>query len=70
LLRAGRRLKELPISTYYRDEIRSVKGVKYAYNVLRSSLLSRAQDYSILYERKFGQPARGKQYLLSPRVPL
>ncbi|HKU21530.1 MAG TPA: bifunctional glycosyltransferase/class I SAM-dependent methyltransferase [Terriglobales bacterium] len=53
LLRAGRRLKELPIPTYYGNEIRNVKGLRYAFNVLRSTLLSRAQDYSILYERKF-----------------
>lgn len=53
LLRAGRRLKELPIPTYYGDEIRKVKGIGYAFNVLRSTLLSRAQDYSLLYERKF-----------------
>ena len=53
LLRAGRRLKELPIPTYYGDEIRNVKGLKYAFNVLRSTLLSRAQDYSVLYHRKF-----------------
>lgn len=53
LLRAGARLRELPIPTYYGDEIRSVKGVKYAFRVLHSSLLSRAQDYSVLYERKF-----------------
>lgn len=53
LLRAGARLKELPIPTYYGDEIRNVKGVRYALNVLRSTLLSRAQDYSVLYERKF-----------------
>lgn len=53
LLRAGARLKELPIPTYYGDEIRNVKGLKYAFNVLCSTLLSRAQDYSVLYERKF-----------------
>ena len=53
LLRAGARLKELPIPTYYGDEIRNVKGIRYALNVLRSTLLSRAQDYSVLYERKF-----------------
>lgn len=64
LLRAGRRLKELPIPTYYGDEIRSMKGVKYAFNVLRSSLLSRAQDYSILYERKFdvSRPAENNPF--------
>jgi len=53
LLRAGRCLRELPIPTYYGDEIRKVKGIRYAFNVLRSTLLSRAQDYSLLYERKF-----------------
>src|SRR5579871_6673049 len=52
-LRAGLRLKEMPIPTYYGDEIRNVKGLKYAFQVLRSTLLSRAQDYSIFYERKF-----------------
>ena len=53
LLRAGLRIKEIPIPTYYGDEIRYAKGIKYAFNALRSSLLSRAQDYGILYERKF-----------------
>ena len=53
LLRARRRLKELPIPAYYGDEIRNVKGLKYALNVLRSTLLSRAQDLSVLYQRKF-----------------
>jgi glycosyltransferase involved in cell wall biosynthesis len=53
LLRAGLRIKELPIPTYYGDEIRYVKGVKYAFQALGSSLLSRAQDYGILYQRKF-----------------
>ncbi len=53
LLRARRRLTELPIPTYYGDEIRKVKGLKYAFHVLRSSLLSRAQDLSVLYQRKF-----------------
>lgn len=52
-LRAGMRLKELPIPVYYGDEIRNVKGVRYACRVLHSTLLSRAQDYSVLYERKF-----------------
>jgi len=52
-LRAGLRLKEVPIPAYSGEEIRTVRGLKYAFNVVRSSLLSRAQDYSILYERKF-----------------
>ena len=67
LLRAGCRLRELPIPTYYGDEIRKVKGLKYAFNVLRSSLLSRAQDYSILYQRKFdvSRPAENNPFYRS-----
>jgi glycosyltransferase involved in cell wall biosynthesis len=53
LLRAGLRIKELPIPTYYGDEIQYVKAIKYASQALWSSVLSRAQDYGILYERKF-----------------
>jgi glycosyltransferase involved in cell wall biosynthesis len=53
LFRAGLRIKELPIPTYYGDEICHVNGLKYAFNVLKATLLSRAQDLGILYERKF-----------------
>ena len=64
LLRAGLRLKELPIPIYYGDEIRKAKGIKYAFNVFRSTLLSRAQDYSILYQRKFdvSRPAESNPF--------
>jgi len=34
LLNAGARIQELPIPTYYGDEICRVNGVKYAANVL------------------------------------
>src|SRR5262249_34687529 len=52
-LRAGLRIRELPIPTYYGDEISQVNGLKYAFNVVKSSVVSRAQDYGILYDRKF-----------------
>jgi glycosyltransferase involved in cell wall biosynthesis len=52
-LRAGLRIKEMPIPTYYGDEICNVNGLKYAFNVVKSSLVSRAQDFGILYDRKF-----------------
>jgi glycosyltransferase involved in cell wall biosynthesis len=51
--RAGLRIKELPIPTYYGDEICHVNGLKYAFNVVKATLLSRAQDLGIFYERKF-----------------
>ncbi len=53
LFRAGQVIKELPIPTYYGDEICHVNGMKYAWNVLKSTLASRAQDLGLLYERKF-----------------
>ncbi len=53
LLRARLRIKELPIPTYYGDEICYVNGFKYAWNVMKATSYSRAQDFGILYERKF-----------------
>jgi glycosyltransferase involved in cell wall biosynthesis len=63
LLRAGLRIKELPIPTYYGDEICRVNGMKYALDVVRTTLLSRAQDLGILYERKYDLGRPGQQYL-------
>jgi len=53
LFRARLRIKELPIPTYYGDEICYVNGLKYAWNVVKATLNSRAQDFGILYQRKF-----------------
>jgi len=63
LLRANLRIKELPIPTYYGDEICRVNGLKYALDVVRVTLLSRAQDLGILYERKYDLGRPGQQYL-------
>lgn len=52
-LRAGLRIRELPIPTYYGDEICHVDGLKYAWNVVRESSLARAQDWGVLYQRKY-----------------
>jgi len=53
LIRAGLRIKELPIPTYYGDEICRVNGVKYAANVALSVLKARAQDMSLFYDRRY-----------------
>lgn len=53
LFRARLRIREVPIPTYYGDEICHVNGLKYAWNVIKASLLARAQDLGIFYERKF-----------------
>jgi glycosyltransferase involved in cell wall biosynthesis len=53
LLRAGFRIKEVPIPTHYGDEVCHVDGLAYALNVVRATIVSRVQDLGILYERKY-----------------
>ena len=53
LFRARLRIRELPIPTFYGDEICHVNGLQYAWDVVKASLLARAQDLGIFYERKF-----------------
>jgi glycosyltransferase involved in cell wall biosynthesis/SAM-dependent methyltransferase len=53
LLIAGQRIKELPIPTYYGDEICHVNGLKYAAAVARSVLVARCQRMGFLYDRRF-----------------
>ena len=53
LLYAGKRIDEVPIPTYYGDEICHVNGLRYAADVTRATLKARVQDLGLLYERKF-----------------
>jgi glycosyltransferase involved in cell wall biosynthesis len=53
LVRAGCRIKELPIPTFYGEEVCHVNGMKYAADVVRTTLLSRIQELGIFYERKY-----------------
>jgi 2-polyprenyl-3-methyl-5-hydroxy-6-metoxy-1,4-benzoquinol methylase len=69
LFRARRVIKELPIPTYYGDEICHVNGMKYAWNVISATLASKAQDLGILYQRKFdvASPVEGNP-LYQPKL--
>lgn len=53
LLNAGCRIHELPIPTYYGDEICHVNGIKYAWDVAMTTLKSRAHELNIFYDNKF-----------------
>ena len=53
LLRAGQRIRELPIPTFYGDEISRVNGIAYAWRVMLISLGARIQEYGLFYDRKF-----------------
>ena len=53
LMVANQRIRELPISTYYGDEICHVNGIRYAFNVFLAVLKARAQELGVLYDPKF-----------------
>ena len=50
---AKRTIRELPIPTYYGDEICRVNGVAYAANVVISTLKARLQELGIFYDRRY-----------------
>lgn len=50
---ARQRILEIPIPTYYGEEICHVNGIKYAVNVLRAVLRAWLQDMSLFYDRRF-----------------
>lgn len=53
LLVARLPIEELPIPTYYGDEICYVNGMKYAVNVITAALKARLQHAGLFYDRKF-----------------
>jgi 2-polyprenyl-3-methyl-5-hydroxy-6-metoxy-1,4-benzoquinol methylase len=72
----GLRIKELPIPTYYGDEICRVNGLKYAWDVAKAVMVARSQQLGLFYDRRFDcQPAatgnaqyESKLEYLSPHV--
>ena len=53
LLNAGQRIVELPIPTYYGDEICRVNGLKYAKDVVLATLRNVAHRAGLLYQRRY-----------------
>lgn len=53
LLTAELSIVELPIPTYYGDEISRVNGLKYAWNVALAVTKARAQELGVLYDSRF-----------------
>lgn len=50
---AKREIRELPIPTYYGDEICRVNGMSYALNVIISTVKARLQELGIFYDRRY-----------------
>jgi glycosyltransferase involved in cell wall biosynthesis len=50
---AGITIKEIPIPTFYGDEICHVNGVKYAWDIFRTMLRAKFHEKNLLFDRKF-----------------
>src|SRR5262249_54282000 len=63
LVRAGMRVVEVPIPTYYGDEICRVNGLKYAWNVTVAVTKARVQELGLFYDSRFdcAKPGRGNE---------
>jgi glycosyltransferase involved in cell wall biosynthesis/SAM-dependent methyltransferase len=53
LVLSGMRIRELPIPTYYGDEICRVNGLKYAWDVTKAVMVARSQQLGLFYDRRF-----------------
>jgi glycosyltransferase involved in cell wall biosynthesis len=62
LLNAGKRIQELPIPTYYGEEICRVNGMKYAGNVMLATLRNWFHRAGLLYQRRFDPANDGNQH--------
>jgi glycosyltransferase involved in cell wall biosynthesis len=69
LLNAGARIEERPIPTYYGDEICRVAGLRYAFNVIRSTLGNRLHRLGLLYQRRFDVEIHNRHYDLKLGYP-
>jgi len=62
LFNAGARIVELPIPTYYGDEICRVNGMKYAKDVLWATVQNVAHRSGLLYQRRFDPTNRSNAH--------
>ncbi|HTT03307.1 MAG TPA: glycosyltransferase family 2 protein [Steroidobacteraceae bacterium] len=67
LLIAEKRIKEVPIPTFYGDEICYVNGLDYAWNVIKQTCIARCHELSLFYERKYDCAVRAKELGLKSR---
>jgi glycosyltransferase involved in cell wall biosynthesis len=53
LVFAGLKIVEIPIPTFYGDEICHVNGLKYAWDIFKTMLRAKLHEKNLLYDRKF-----------------
>lgn len=62
LLNAGQRIAELPIPTYYGNEISRVNGMRYAKDVMVATVRNVLHRAGLLYQRKFDPAPDGNTH--------
>jgi 2-polyprenyl-3-methyl-5-hydroxy-6-metoxy-1,4-benzoquinol methylase len=65
---SGLSIVELPIPTYYGDEICRVNGMKYAWDVTKAVLVARTQQLGLLYDRRFDCAPAGGHAQYEPKL--
>jgi glycosyltransferase involved in cell wall biosynthesis len=53
LIDTQKRIKEIPVPTFYGDEVSRVNGIKYAMQIIRSCVLSKLNKLGVYYHPKF-----------------
>jgi len=61
MLLAGMWIKELPIDTFYGDEICHVNGLRYAWDIVKTTTIASLQKTSFFYRRKYDLSPRGQR---------
>lgn len=64
VLDTQKRIKEIPIPTYYGEEISYVNGMKYAWLITKTTILSRLMQFEIMYDPKFDYEFENVHYKL------
>jgi glycosyltransferase involved in cell wall biosynthesis len=65
----GLHIREVPIPTYYGDEICHVNGLKYAWDVCRTMIRAKFHQRHLLYDRKFDAAPDVEMYDLKLGYP-
>jgi hypothetical protein len=61
---AGLTIREVPIPTFYGDEICNVDGLKYAWACLKTTFQYRLMQLEIFYDPKFDLSNRARKYTI------
>jgi glycosyltransferase involved in cell wall biosynthesis len=62
LMDTGKRFTEIPVPTFYGEEISRVNGMKYAGLIMRSSILSRIMKLGIFFDPRFDYESADTHY--------